>query len=106
MRSGHDSERGTADPDAYRDEPDRVLHVLGRLLDLAGAIVWPHSAMRAKFFANRDRVRHFRAAWNIPEVVWTADSLTTPTAFLWSGGANRVLRDHTPYNGSSSASPG
>ena len=87
----------TADPRAYRDEPDRVLDVLGRLLELADAIVWPHLAMQAKFFANREQVRRFQAAWNVPEVVWDKPIDTLTLGFAEPATANRWLRDRKPY---------
>jgi hypothetical protein len=43
---------------------------------------------------NRERVRRFRAAWNIPEVVWE-ERTNTPAD---PGRADRSLRVEQPYN--------
>ncbi|WP_433346323.1 hypothetical protein [Micromonospora sp. CA-111912] len=41
-----------------------------------------HDELRAKFLANRDRVRAWLAAWEIPEVVWTDDFNEVPMPWV------------------------
>lgn len=87
----------TADSSAYRDDLHRVLPVVSQLLELTAAIVTPHSPAQAKFFVNRDRVRRFRAAWHIPEVVWNEWIATSARGLIEPDTANRWLSDHEPY---------
>ncbi|MEU1844170.1 hypothetical protein [Micromonospora sediminicola] len=41
-----------------------------------------HDELRARFLANRDRVRSWREAWEIPEVVWADEFNEVPSPWI------------------------
>lgn len=54
--------------------------------------------LRAKFLANRERVRSWFEAWDIPEVVWTEDFNEVPSPWLvLEGDRERWLKRHAPF---------
>jgi hypothetical protein len=57
-----------------------------------------HDELRARFVANRERVRSWMEAWEIPEVVWTEEFSEIPRPWVVvERDRKRWLKDHAPF---------